>query len=88
MSLFTKLYSVQSLEVLKHSECLKHPWSGQTDAYMTYPDSPRHAHLAHQLVEIAPSAMIGVEIGGGYGGMSYFIKKFGFKEKLVDCALL
>jgi hypothetical protein len=88
LSLFRKLYGDQSLEVLKHSECLKHPWSDQTDTYMTYPDSPRHAHFARQLIEIAPPAMIGVEIGGGYGGMIYFLKKFGFKEKIVDCDLL
>ena len=88
LNLFTKLYGVQSLEILKHSECLKHPWSDQTDTYMTYPDSPRHAHFARQLVEIAPQAMIGIEIGGGYGGMIYFLKKFGFKEKIVDCDLL
>jgi hypothetical protein len=88
LSLFTKLYGEKSLEVLEHSECLKHPWSGQTDAYLTYPDSPRHAHFAYQILEIAPPAMIGVEIGGGYGGMIYFLKKFGFKEKIVDCDLL
>ena len=88
LSLFTKHYGVQGLEILKHSECLKHPWSDQTDTYMTYPDSPRHAHFARHLVEIAPPAMIGVEIGGGYGGMIYFLKKFGFKEKIVNCDLL
>ena len=88
LSIITKLYGAQGLEILKHSECLKHPWSDQTEIYMTYPDSPRHAHFARQLVKIAPPTMIGVEIGSGYGGMSYFLKKFGFKEKIVDCDLL
>ena len=88
LKLFTNLYGDQGLEDLKHSMCLKHPWSNQTEIYMTYPDSPRHAHFARNLIEIVPPAMIGIEIGGGYGGMIYFLKKFGFTEKIVDCDLL
>lgn len=87
LGLFTNLYGDQGLN-LKHSMCLKHPWSNQTEIYMTYPDSPRHAYFARNLIEIAPPSMIGIEIGGGYGGMIYFLKKFGFSNKIVDCDLL
>jgi hypothetical protein len=88
LSLYKSLYGEESLEDLKHRECLKHPWSRHTEIHMTYPDSPRHADFARQLLQVVPPVKVGVEIGGGYGGMIYFLKKFGFKEKLVNCDLL
>jgi hypothetical protein len=86
--LYGELYGYNALEDLKHAECLNHTWSSETKTLMTYPDSPRHAHFAHQIIEIAPKGKIGVEIGGGYGGMIYFLKKFGFENKLINCDLL
>jgi hypothetical protein len=88
LELYKKIYGLSSLEDLKHDELLHHPWSKQTEIFRTYPDSPRHAHFARQIIEISDTAKIGVEIGGGYGGMIYFLFKFGFKSKIINCDLL
>jgi hypothetical protein len=88
VSIYGELYGLENLEDLKHKICLKHPWSSHTEMLMTYPDSPRHAHFARSIIELVPTGNLGVEIGGGYGGMSYFLRKFGFQGKLINCDLL
>jgi len=88
LELYKRIYGVNGLEDLMHDELLHHPWSKQTEFFRTYPDSPRHAHFARQIIEISDTSKIGVEIGGGYGGMIYFLFKFGFKGKIVNCDLL
>lgn len=88
LELYKRIYGVDSLKDLVHDRLLQHPWSKQTEIFKTYPDSPRHAHFARQIIEISNTAKIGVEIGGGYGGMIYFLFKFGFKGKIINCDLL
>lgn len=88
LSLYKIMFGDGSLTELEHLKLLRHPWSSQTEKFMTYPDSPRHAHFAHKIIETVAKEKIGVEIGGGYGGMVYFLKKFGFKGKLINFDLL
>lgn len=76
---------------LRHEYLLKHPWSKDTETYFTYPDSPRHAHFALRIIQTLKGVTgqkIGLEIGGGYGGQIYFLRKFGFGKKLINCDLL
>ncbi len=86
--LLKSLYPNESLDVLRHDCVFPHPWSTYTEELMTYPDSPRHLHFAKQIIEMVQPDEIGVEIGGGYGGIIYFLKKLGFKSQLIDCDLL
>ena len=88
LELYKSIYGVGSLKDLVHDDLLYHPWSKDTEIFKTYPDSPRHAHFARQIIEISDTAKIGVEIGGGYGGMIYFLFKFGFKGRIINCDLL
>jgi hypothetical protein len=88
LELFCSLYPRENLELLKHESLLPHPFSKYTESLMTYSDSPRHAHFAKILIDKVAPNQIGVEIGGGYGGLVYFLKKFGFRNQLINCDLL
>jgi|688.fasta_scaffold125617_3 hypothetical protein len=87
-SLLNSLYPNESSDLLRHGRVFPHPWSTYTEEFMTYPDSPRHAYFAKQIIERVPTDEVGIEIGGGYGGLIYFLKKLGFKQQLIDCDLL
>lgn len=87
-SLLNSLYPNESCDLLRHSQVLPHPWSTYTEEFMTYPDSPRHLCFAKQIIERVPTDEVGIEIGGGYGGLIYFLKKLGFKQQLINCDLL
>jgi hypothetical protein len=83
--------SNNSIKALRHEYLLIHPWSKDTEAYFTYPDSPRHAHFALRIIQTLKKITgqkIGLEIGGGYGGLIFFLRKFGFDGKLINCDLL
>ena len=87
-SLLNSLYPNESYDLLRHDRVFPHPWSTYTEEFMTYPDSPRHAFFAKQIIETVPTDEVGIEIGAGYGGLIFFLKKLGFKQQLIDCDLL
>ena len=87
LSLFRSMHP-EEYAALKHKGLLIHPYSSETAKYDCYPDSPRHAHFALKVIQSAGRKGNGVEIGGGYGGLIYFLTKFGFGGKLINCDLL
>ncbi len=88
VELFNSLYPTEKSDVLNHEPLLAHPFSTTTESMHTYPDSPRHAHFAKEVIKKVSDNSIGVEIGGGYGGLIHFLIKFGYKGKIIDCDLL
>jgi hypothetical protein len=79
------------ISALRHECLLEHPWSSETNPFSTYPDSPRHAHFALRIIQALRNLSTretGLEIGGGYGGLIYFLRKFAFDGKLINCDLL
>ena len=88
LALFQSIHSINDFKGLQHDYLLKHPWHETTEPHSTYPDSPRHAHFALRIIQSITSETTGLEIGGGYGGLSYFMIKFGFSGKFINCDLL
>lgn len=91
LELFQLNNANSGIEDLSHEYLLTHPWSKYTEPFCTYPDSPRHAHFALKIIQTLKSVTsqkMGIEIGGGYGGQIYFLRKFGFDRKLINCDLL
>ncbi len=86
--LFRAIHGRSQLEELKHSNLLPHPFSEHTEKSCAYPDSPRHAHFAKKILGYVNLERIGIEIGGGYGGLIYYLISFGFRGKLINCDLL
>ena len=75
LELFQSNNSINEIKDLRHEYLLKHPWSKDTEAYFTYPDSPRHAHFALKIIQTLKSITsqkIGLEIGGDMGAKSIF----------------
>jgi hypothetical protein len=88
LALFRSIHSIDEFKALQHDFLLKHPWDEATEPHSTYPDSPRHAHFALRIIQSVTNEKTGLEIGGGYGGLSYFMIKFGFRGKFINCDLL
>ena len=91
LELFRTNHSTDYFMALQHQYLLKHKWSKNTEAHHAYPDSPRHADFALRILQslkFISNQKIGLEIGGGYGGLIYFLRKFGFEGKLINCDLL
>ena len=91
LELFRTKHSTDHFMALQHQCLLKHKWSKNTEAFRAYPDSPRHADFALKILQslkIISNQKIGLEIGGGYGGLIYYLRKFGFEGKLINCDLL
>lgn len=88
VELLKSTHTVNEFEALRHNYLFKHPWSDATEPHSTYPDSPRHAHFALCIIQSVTIEKIGLEIGGGYGGLCYFLIKFGFAGKHINCDLL
>jgi hypothetical protein len=76
------------LEDLVHPILLPHPFESFTQEFCCYPDSPRHAYSAKRINGIIGTSGVGLEIGGGYGGLLYYLNKFGYSGKLINCDLV
>jgi len=91
LQLFRSNHSTDQFKALEHQYMLKHNWSKYTEAFYAYPDSPRHADFALKILKslkVKSNPRNGLEIGGGYGGLIYYLRKFGFEGKLLNCDLL
>jgi hypothetical protein len=53
------------------------PYGLNIDDKIISPDSPRHLYFAQKLLKFNTDIL---EIGGGYGGLIYFLKKLGFNN--------
>lgn len=57
------------------------PFGLDIDGYKILPDSARHLFFAEKVRNLAHKSKDNIlEIGGGYGGLIYFLKKLNFKE--------
>jgi len=75
LELYQSNNPINRIKELCHEYLLRHPWSKDTGAYSTYPDSPRHAHFAlmiNQTLKSITSQKIGLEIGGDMGDKFIF----------------
>jgi hypothetical protein len=88
LATFKDLNSNLSLEDLRCKFVPRHRYSTFTEPFSCFPDSPRHAHTALNLITLANNFGFGLEIGGGYGGQAFYLKKFGFLGKVLICDLL
>lgn len=85
LELFQSNNSINEIKALSHEYLLKHPWSKDTEAYFTYPDSPRHAHFALKIIQTLKTVTgqkIGLEIGGGIWWPNLFFKKIWIRRKI------
>ena len=85
---YKDLSSTHRLEDLSHAILLPHPYQGSTEEFYCYPDSPRHAYSAKRINSFVKTSGPGIEIGGGYGGLLYYLNKFGYAGKLINCDLV
>ena len=88
LALFQDIHPGYSLEHLRHQFLPSHRYSKFTEPFSCFPDSPRHAHTALQIINLANNFGFGLEIGGGYGGQAFYLKRFGFLGKILICDLL
>ena len=84
---YKDLFGTHSLEELKHKYLLQHPFQNHTEQFYCYPDSPRHAYSAKRISIFTEVSGVGLEIGGGYGGLITYLNKFGHLGKLINCDL-
>ena len=75
-------------------------YSGNWSKLQTLLSDPLHPETAYGMITpITPTEKLNesldtnnfatdLEIGGGYGGLVYFLKKFGFRNQLINCDLL
>lgn len=73
---------------LEHTILFKNDYTKFCKAYKCYPDSPRHYFFAQQISALVDTSRVGVEIGGGYGGLLYYLIKNKYAGKLVNCDLI
>lgn len=57
------------------------PYGLEVDDKIVSPDSPRHLYFAQKLQKFDSDIL---EIGGGYGGVIYFLLKLGFSKTYYD----
>jgi hypothetical protein len=69
---------------LLHSPQYGSPFGLINNNKLILPDSPRHLYFAQKLLNFQGNIL---EIGGGYGGLAYFLKKIGFKETYFNVDL-
>ncbi len=64
------------------------PFGIEIEGNKILPDSPRHLYFAEKLKNIAEENSSSIlEIGGGYGGLAYFLNKLDFKENYFNIDL-
>jgi len=77
-----------SITFLRQSIFLKNEYSRFCKRYKCYSDSPRHLFFANQICQLTDTSKVGIEIGGGYGGLIYYLVKKDYSGKLINCDLL
>ena len=61
------------------------PYGLEADGVLIVPDAPRHYYNAARLLRLEPASIL--EIGGGYGGVYYFLRQLGFAGLYINCDL-
>ncbi len=71
-----------------HTPKVGSPFGIKYKNFEILPDSARHLHFAQKLIELNSTSNGNIlEIGGGYGGLIYFLKKMGFKDTYFNIDL-
>ncbi|MDC0280236.1 putative sugar O-methyltransferase [Akkermansiaceae bacterium] len=68
-----------------NSPCVGSPFGIELNGNKISPDSARHLFFAENLKSLTAGNIL--EIGGGYGGLIYFLRKIGFNENFFNIDL-
>jgi len=75
-------------ESILHTPKIGSPFGIRYNNSEILPDSARHLHFAQKLIELNSMSNGNIlEIGGGYGGLIYFLKKLGYKDTYFNIDL-